>query len=68
MTNYYFSNKNITLEDCRNALNNFRKNNPNKLITELYIPKEYIQNILTKNTDISLEQFQIETLTVIYQI
>lgn len=68
LTNHYFDNKKITLEDCRKALNNFRKNNKNKLITTLYIPHEIIQNILMNNKDISLEQFQIETLTVIEQI
>lgn len=68
VTNYYFNYKNINLEDCRAALNNFRQNNPDKLITTLYIPQEIIQNILRKNKDISLEQFQRETLTIIYQI
>lgn len=64
-TNDIFNYKKITLEDCKKALNNFRQKNPEKLITTLYIPYKIVKNLLDKGSEISIEDFQIETMTFI---
>lgn len=56
---------NITLEDCEKALNNFRSNHSNQLITILWVPQKIITNLLNKGSKISIEDFQIKNMVFI---
>jgi len=60
-----FEEKNITLKDCEQALEKYRKQYPNKLINILFIPTRIIQNILNNEKNIDLEKFQQKTMTFI---
>jgi len=65
ITKDIFEEKNITLKDCEQALEKYRKQYPNKLINILFIPTRIIQNILNNEKNIDLEKFQQKTMTFI---